>query len=699
MEIAKDSVANSPGSSVLNPFFSSASDNSNLSNTITMDVYGIQTPDFFNGLKEDTGNFKGESSAGMYHSGIVDTAAPFESVKEAVSKFGRIVDWKAHKAMAVERQKNVQSELRKAQEEIPMYRKQSERAEVLKEQALKELDKTKRMVEELKLKLEKALTEETQAKQDSELAVLRAKEMEQGIGDDVSVAAKTQLEVAKARHEAAVTDLISVKKELEELKGEYVVLVKERDSAVKKAEMAVADLRQIEKTVEDLTLELITTKESLESAHASHLEAEESRIAAALAMEQDSQSWEKELKKAEDELMQLNEQLSLSKNLKLKLDTSSALLLNLKAELATYMEAKLHEENSPGISTQEAVVSIRKELEEVKQTVEKAKEEAECLRVAASCLKSEIESEKEALSILKRKEEMSSIAISSLESELKKTSTELELALSKGKEFKNEILELPSLLQQATQEADQAKGFAALAREELEKAKEEAQHAKAQASTVSIRLDAALKEVEASKASESLAVAATKALEESENNASKSCDITNDSVSLSFEEYRALSEKAREAEDMANKKIILAIEQIKEAKVSESVSLAKLEELTEELNNKKEALRVAIEEAEKAQEGKLSVEQELRTWRAEHEQRRKASDASFLSQSVEESGGPNSYVEEEIIDSANSATYPKLYISENNTRSSKSEAKMKKKKSFFPRIVMFLARKKAQSLK
>ncbi|KAI9118508.1 hypothetical protein K1719_010840 [Acacia pycnantha] len=651
--------------------------------------------------------------------GHIDTAAPIESVKAAVSKFGGIVDWKAHRNQTVERRQHVEQELQKAQEEIPGYRKQFEASEQEKIQVLKELDSTKRLIEELKLNLERAQTEERQARQDSELAKLRVEEMEQGIADEASVAAKAQLEVAKARFTAAISELSVVRKELEGLRKEYASLEIDKDEAVKKAEEAVLASKEVEKTVEELTIELIAEKESFESTHSAHLEVEEKRIGTIMARDQDSHNWEKELKQIEEEIRKLSQHISLTKDLKSKLEIGSAVLLGLKADLAAFVEAKSKEEHDvEGVSRIEPeelekkthtelvaiVASATKELEKVKINLDERTNEVNSLKEAAASLKSVLEQEKSTLDTIRQREGMASIAVSALEAELEKTRSEIAEIQMKEKEAKEKMVELPKKLQQAAEDADQVNLFAQIAREELRKVIEEAEQAKAAATTVESKLLATQKEIEAARASEKLAIATIKALQESESARRKLGAEDSKGVTLSLEEYYELSKRAHEAEEQANLRVIAVNSDIEMARESELKTLERLEDVNQEISAIRESLKVAMDTAEKATEGKLAVEQELRKWRAEHEQRRKAgeSDQGEVNQSQSPTVSSDGTREVNILEEAPEEGSQVHYLSSskpnvhaNNGPAPEKKNSRKKKRSLFPRVLMFFARRKS----
>ncbi|KAG4214398.1 hypothetical protein ERO13_A01G119500v2 [Gossypium hirsutum] len=634
----------------------------------------------FESPKSGTSTLTKEGDLNKVH---IDTAATFESVKEAGSKFGGIVRWKSNRTQTVERSKLAVQDLEKLQEDMVVYKNRLVDAEEAKMQVLQELDSTNRQINELKLSLEKAQNEENQARQDSVLAMLRAEEMEQGIGDEASVAAKQQLEVAKARHAAAVVELESVNEELETLRKGYASMVTERDIAIKEAEEAKSSSKEVERTVEGMTIDMMATKESLESAQATHVGAEEKGIVAAMARDQDTHYWEKELKQAEEELQRLNQQIQSEKDMKPKLDIASALLLDLKAELAAYMESKSKLENNGYLSdasqTPEnrthtdipaAVASAKKELEEVKLKIEKATTEVDSLKVIAVSLESELEKEKSALASMKQRESM------------------------KEKEARDKMVELTKLLQQAAQEADEAKSVVEMANQELSKLKEEAEQAKAGAGTLESRLLAVEKEIAAVKASKESALVAIETLQDI-NNVDSS-----DSVVLSLEEYYDLRKRAYEVEEQASMIAAATVSQIEEAKQSQSRSLVKLEEVNREMAERKKALEIALEKAEKAKEGKLGVEQELRQWRAKHEKRRKASGSSHGGnppRSSFEGKRQSNKVEPVTMSPSSTLDTSKAIYGHNKESESSPETVVvkKKKKSLFPKIFMFFSRKKA----
>ncbi|OEL34691.1 Protein WEAK CHLOROPLAST MOVEMENT UNDER BLUE LIGHT 1 [Dichanthelium oligosanthes] len=622
---------------------------------------------------------------------LVDTGAPIESVKEAVSKFGGILDWK-------ERRKNVQNALDKALEDAPEYQRRAEAADVEKNKVLMELCSTRRTIEGLKINLEKAQTEAIQAQQDSELANIRFKEIQQGIACRESAAAKAEIDLAKYRHANALAELQSVTDELEQLQKEYTSLNTKRDNAKTKACESNAASQEIEKTVDDLTLKLIALKQSLTSSQATHIIAEEHKLNVALAYQQEKAKWQNDLKQVDKEVQKIRDAISVNKDLKSKVEVDSTLLVKLQDEFSTYLKGESPQEVSPDgevgrpmVSARVKLAKNRKELEDMRTDIKKAKDEVRILWNVAATLRADIEREEADLGALRHKEHSSYVSASSIQEELSNKTYELNIVHERTK-----AAEMPAELQEATKVMEQANSKAQMARHEVAKAKEEAGQAKAQVNVIKLRLEAVSREILAVNASEEIATASANALQEykQETQIDPQADrISNNYMTLSLEEYDALIKKGQDAENLAKKRVIKAIEKIKQAKDAEVRSLNQLEQLAKQINGRKLELRAAQEKANSAQYGKLTMENELRKRRAKHEQQGKSSESALAVAEI-----PNLKNTSWSFDATSSTSNSHMVgaLSRADTIAATRVKEPKPRKSLFPRsiVAMFASRKK-----
>ncbi|KAK8446988.1 hypothetical protein SEVIR_9G575700v4 [Setaria viridis] len=623
----------------------------------------------------------------------VDTAAPIDSVKGAVSKFGGILDWK-------EKRKQAQDELDKVQEEVTEYHKRSTAAEAGRAQALQELGSTTRAADKLRLSLKKAQIEDAQARQESELAEGRLRELQRNASE--RAAAKAELDAARDRRSAALADLQAARAEVGSLEKVRAAAAAEADTATARAREAAAESRESGKAVEDLAAELIELKAELESSHAAHVDAEEKRLRLALALEQDKSQWQIELEDAQQEAKRLRDELMAACDVEMKAEAASELLANLKAELfACAVEWTLGEDEKPTVSSQAMLEKVKKELEDVKASVERAKDEAKCLRVAAASMRDDLDKEKAELAALRRREGLSSASIPYLKEELSRVTSELAVAEAAAKADNGES-RMAEEVGEARREAEEAKAKARSAREEVAKAREEAGVAKAAVATVEARLEAVAREILAATTSEEIATASAGALLQAESKPSKrsqSKPIVEGGVTLTVEEYDELSRRAREMEEIAGKRVMEAVKLIKEAKDAEVRSLEKLAKQDRQTEQRRQALEAATLEAEEAEFEKLSAERELRQWRAEHDPqwpRTGLAEISLLDDpdAGDRLGNPH-------ILSPRGRYVPRTELM-GSTAEAEAEAEAEarqRKTTFFPRMVMFLARKRAQSWK
>ncbi|XP_027336461.1 WEB family protein At2g38370-like isoform X1 [Abrus precatorius] len=270
--------------------------------------------------------------------------------------------------------------------------------------------------------------------------------------------------------------------------------------------------------------------------------------------------------------------------------------------------------SSPGL--------ILMELKQAKLNLNRTTSDIADVRASVELLNKKLEKERISLEKTRERLTQNSSKICSLEEELNQTKLKLQVAKDAGSNGgSDDTSDITRELQRLSSETEHFRKMGEAAKSEVLKAMSEIEQTKAMINTAEIRLVAARKMKEAARAAEAAALAEIKALSHPETSPGD-CMQNHDEVTLSFEEYTALTCKAREAEEQSKKRVVDAMLLVDEANISKMDILKRVEEATEEVKTSKKALEEALERVEAANRGKLAVEEALRKWRSEGQKRR-----------------------------------------------------------------------------
>lgn len=261
---------------------------------------------------------------------------------------------------------------------------------------------------------------------------------------------------------------------------------------------------------------------------------------------------------------------------------------------------------------------ILMELKQAKLNLNRTTSDIADVRASVESLNKKLEKERLSLEKTRDRLTQNSSKICYLEEELNQTKLKLLVAKDAGLDNPSDVTKE---LQRLSSEAEHFKKMGEAAKSEVSKAMYEIEQTKTMIETAEIRLVAARKIKEAARAAEAAALEEIKALSHNDNSPGE-CMQKHDGITLSFEEYAALTCKAREAEEHSKKRVVDAMLLVDEANVSRKDILKKVEEATEEVKTSKKALEEALERVEAANLGKLAVEEALRKWRSDSHKRR-----------------------------------------------------------------------------
>ncbi|XP_010932175.1 WEB family protein At5g55860 [Elaeis guineensis] len=561
--------------------------------------------------------------------GEIDTRAPFESVRAAVSLFGEVAfsadrpTARKPKPSSAERALAKETQLHLAQKELNKYKEQIKNAETTRVQALAELEGAKKSVEELTHKLNTINESKDLALKATEAAKNQTKELEDenssdGTGKDS--AWKQELDSAREQYAVAITELDAAKQELRRIKKDFESSMEAKLRAFhQEAEAKRLSDVNTEKAAQ-LSKEIAATQESLMHVKLATEQAQQEELKIHSEKDAARQSYKQALEDTEKKLASLHKEFDpeLHKNLEVKLAETTAEIGAIQKEMEDARASDL-----------ESLMTVRTELDGAKDVLQKIAEEESSLKTLVESLKLELEAVKKEHDELKEKDAETESVVGNLHIKLQKCKNELEAAVAAEFKATSASDDLMSALQQLSSESESAIQEAEAMKKTAEELRNEAEASQIALAEAEKKLQVALKDAEEAKASEARALDQIKELSEKANAARASTSESGAKITISKEEFESLSRKVDESGKLTEMKVAAAMAQVEAVRASENESIKRLEVTRKEMEDIELATEEALKRAEMAEAAKKAVEGELRRWR-EREQKRAAEAASRI---------------------------------------------------------------------